>query len=104
MAICLLFLLQKKIKIKDICWDLIFLFLLLPYISAIGTSNNYWMQSGIASIFWLLIGLVFLIPTSIKIKKIEIIVIFVIISQVITCLHIKEKIEDPYRNNEPLRL
>ena len=104
MVICLLFLLQKKIKIKDICWDLVFLFLLLPYISAIGTNNNYWMQSGIASIFWLLIGLVFLIPISLKIKKIEIVFIFVIISQVITSLHIKEKNEDPYRNNEPLRL
>ena len=102
--IYLLSLFKNNIKFENINWSLIFLFILIPYIFALGTSNNYSVQSGIASIFLLLVSFVFLVPISLKIKKIEIIVIFVIISQVYSSLHIKEKIEDPYRYNEPLRL
>lgn len=102
--IYLLSLFKNNIKFEDINWSFIFLFILIPYIFALGTSNNYSVQSGIASIFLLLVSFVFLVPISLKIKKIEIIVIFVIISQVYSSLHIKEKIEDPYRYNEPLRL
>ena len=102
--IYLLSLLKNNLKFEDVNWSLIFLFLLIPYIFALGTSNNYWIQSGIASIFLLLVSFIFLVPLSLKIKKIEIIVIFVIISQVFSSLHIKEKIENPYRYNEPLRL
>ena len=102
--IFLVFLLKKKIFLNEINWSLAFVFLLLPYISALGTNNNYWMQSGIASVFWLIIGFIFIIPLSLKIKKIQLIFILVIISQVIATIHIKEKIEEPYRNNQPLRL
>ena len=102
--IFLIFLLKKKIFLNEINWSLAFVFLLLPYISALGTNNNYWMQSGIASVFWLIIGFIFIIPLCLKIKKIQLILILVIISQVVATIHIKEKIEEPYRNNQPLRL
>ena len=56
--ISIIFILKKQIKIYDIPWGLFFLFLILPYIFALGTNNNYWRQSGVVSFFWLISGFV----------------------------------------------
>lgn len=50
-------------------WALGLFFIVLPYCFAFGTSNNYWMQSQQAMIFWVLGGLVFLIPCIIQQTK-----------------------------------
>lgn len=96
--------LKNKINFKNIEWSLFFIFLIFPFIFSLGTNNNYWMQSGIASIFWLILAFILIIPLSFKIKKIQILPILIIFSQVIAIIHIKEKIEQPYRYNESLRM
>lgn len=95
---------KKKIKFFDFEWSLIFFYLFLPYVFALGTNNNYWRQSGIASIFWLISGFIFIIPICLKFKKIFFLTSVVLISQLILSIHIKERIEKPYRQNQPLRL
>jgi hypothetical protein len=102
--ISIIFILKKQIKIYDINWRLFFLFLLLPYISALGTGGNYWHQSGVASLFWLISGFVLIISWFGKLKLYQPIIFLVLLSQLITSIHIKELIEKPYRYNQPLRL
>jgi hypothetical protein len=99
-----IFIFKKKIKIYDIHWGLFFLFLVLPYISALGTNNNYWLNSGIASLFWLISGFVLIIPWFCKLKLYQPMIFLVLLSQLITSIHIKERIEKPYRYNQSLRL
>ena len=102
--ISIIFILKKQIKIYDIPWGLFFLFLILPYIFALGTNNNYWRQSGVVSFFWLISGFVLIIPWCIQQKLYQPIIFLVVLSQLITSIHIKERIEKPYRYNQPLRL
>ena len=94
----------NKIRISDINWRLFFLFLTLPYIFALGTNNNYWLQSGIAAFFWFVAAFVLIIPLSLNLKQFQLVVVLVLISQLITSIHLKERMEEPYRYNEPLRL
>jgi hypothetical protein len=99
-----IFIFKKKIKIYDIHWGLFFLFLVLPYISALGTNNNYWLNSGVASLIWLISGFVLIIPWFCKLKLYQPMIFLVLLSQLITSIHIKERIEKSYRYNQPLRL
>ena len=69
-----------------------------------GTGNNYWLQSGIASLFWLISGFVLIIPYFCKLKLYQPLILLVLLSQLITSIHIKETIEKPYRYNQPYRL
>jgi hypothetical protein len=102
--ISIIFILKNKMKIYDIHWFFFFLFLILPYIFVLGTGQNYWRQSGIASLFWLISGFILIIPWFCKLKLYQPIIFLVLLSQLITSLHIKERIEKPYRYNQPLRL
>jgi hypothetical protein len=102
--ISIIFIFKKKIKIYDIHWGLFFLFLVLPYISALGTNNNYWLNSGVASLFWLISGFVLIIPWFFKLKLYQPIFFLILLSQLIASIQIKERIEKPYRYNQPLRL
>lgn len=95
---------KGTLVLKDITWSYIFLLLIIPYIFALGTNNNYWLQSGIASIFWLFIGFILITSISLKLDKLQLIFMFIMISQLVTSIHIKERIENPYRYNESLRL
>jgi hypothetical protein len=79
-------------------------FLILPYIFALGTNNNYWGQSGVVSFFWLISGFVLIIPWCVQQKLYQPIIFLVLLSQLITSMHIKERVEKPYRYNQPLRL
>jgi hypothetical protein len=94
----------NKIRISDIHWHFFFLFFTLPYIFALGTANNYWLQSGIAAFFWFVAAFVLIIPLSLNLKQFQLVVVLVLISQLITSIHLKERMEEPYRYNEPLRL
>ena len=98
------FIIKKKIEINEIKWSIFILFLVLPYVFALGTNNNYWVHIGLASFFWLIASLTIIIPTFLKFHKKIFIIFFVLISQLITSVHIKERMEKPYRYNEPLRL
>ena len=93
-----------QITIYDVRFGLFLVFLILPYIFALGTNNNYWGKSGAASFFWLISGFVLIIPWFVKLKLYQPIIFLVLLSQLITSLHIKERIEKPYRYNQSLRL
>jgi hypothetical protein len=93
-----------QITIYDVRFGLFLVFLILPYIFALGTNNNYWGQSGAVSFFWLISGFVLIIPWFVKLKLYQPIIFLVLLSQLITSIHIKELIEKPYRYNQPLRL
>lgn len=95
---------NDKIRISDINWRLFFLFLTLPYIFALGTNNNYWIQSGIAAFFWFVAAFVLIIPLTLNLKQFQLALVLVLISQLLTSIHLKERMEEPYRYNEPLRL
>jgi hypothetical protein len=96
--------LNNIIKIHDVHLGLFLVFLILPYIFALGTGNNYWRQSGVVSLFWLISGFVLIIPLCVQQKLYQPIIFLVLLSQLITSIHIKERIEKPYRYNQPLRL
>jgi|688.fasta_scaffold82374_3 hypothetical protein len=100
----IILIIKNKIIIHDVRLGLFFLFLILPYVFALGTNNNYWSQSGIVSFFWLISGFVLIIPWFLKLKLYQPVIFLVLISQLITSINIKEAIEKPYRYNQPLRL
>ena len=61
-----IFFYKNKFEYLNTNWKIAFFFLIIPYVFALGTNNNYWIQGGIAGIFWLLSGLTFTMPLSIK--------------------------------------
>lgn len=69
-----------------------------------GTNGNYWRQSGVASLFWLISAFVLIIPWFCKLKLYQPIFFLILLSQLIASIHIKEKIQKPYRYNQPLTL
>jgi hypothetical protein len=99
----IILIIKNKIIIHDVRLGLFFLFLILPYVFSLGTGNNYWLQSGIVSFFWLISGFILIIPWFLKLKLYQPVIFLVLISQLITSIHIKEAIEKPYRYNQPLR-
>jgi hypothetical protein len=102
--IIIILIIKNKVKIHDVRIELFLVFLILPYIFALGTSGNYWGQSGVASLFWLISGFVLIIPWCVQLKLYQPIIFLVLLSQLITSIHIKERIEKSYRYNQPLRL
>jgi hypothetical protein len=102
--ITLILIIKNKINIYDVRLGLFLVFLILPYIFALGTNNNYWRQSGITSFFWLISGFILIIPWCVQSKLYQPIIFLVLLSQLITSIHIKERIEKPYRYNQSLRL
>jgi hypothetical protein len=100
----IILIINNIIKIHDVRFGLFLVFLILPYIFALGTNNNYWGQSGAASFFWLISGFVLIIPWFVQLKLYQPIIFLVLISQLITSVHINERIEKPYRYNQSLRL
>jgi hypothetical protein len=102
--VIIILMLNNIIKIHDVRFGLFLVFLILPYIFALGTSNNYWGKSGAVSLFWLISGFVLIIPWCVQLKLYQPIIFLVLLSQLITSIHIKERIEKSYRYNQPLRL
>jgi hypothetical protein len=100
----IILIINNEIKIHDIHLGLFLLFLILPYIQALGTNSNYWLQSGYVSLFWLISGFVLIIPWFCKLKLYQPLIFLVLVSQLITSIHIKERIEKPFRYNQSLRL
>jgi len=100
----IILIINNEIKIHHIRLGLFLVFLILPYIQALGTNSNYWEQSGYVSLFWLISGFVLIIPWFCKLKLYQPLIFLVLVSQLITSIHLKERIEKPYRYNQPLRL
>ena len=76
----------------------------LPYVSALGTTNNYWMQGSMDSLFWILAGLVLFMP-AISIRGNWLILLPAVMSgQLITVFLLQVAMEKPYYvQPEPFR-
>ena len=78
------------------------LFLIMPYIYAIGTNNNYWYMLPHAVLFWVLSGLVFLKPVLNRNNLIAIAFPGILFAQLLTFISIQAFVEKPYRQPQPL--
>ncbi len=84
-------------------WALALTFLILPYAFSFGTANNYWWLGGLAGIFWLLAGFVFLAPIKATRKFIDLLMPFGFAVQFLTVAMVLTSIEWPYYQTQPLR-
>lgn len=83
-------------------WPLLCVLLIMPWLFAFGTGGNYWFYYGLVSIFWILLGLFFIVPvngagTSYPLLS------YVIVVQAVVPLVVLVAIEDPYYQPSSLR-
>jgi hypothetical protein len=83
-------------------WALVLFFATLPHAFALGTTNNYWQQGQLAGIFWVLAGLVFLMPLVSTKNNWKILLPFAVSAQFITIFLLQLAMAFPYRQTEPL--
>lgn len=79
-------------------------FLLLPYVYAFGTNNNYWEMGHSASVFWLLSGVVVALPALTRLAPWHLILPAALAGQLVTALVLHPSLHQPYRQPQPLRL
>ncbi len=85
-------------------WGIALYFAVLPHISAFGTANNYWVQGSLVSLFWVLAGLVILMPALSSIRRTQQILLPAVVSgQLITVFLLQTAMEWPYRQPHPFR-
>jgi len=85
-------------------WALAVLFLLMPYIYAFGTNNNYWQVATSAGVFWLLAGVTLLGPLVCDRASWLLILPLAFATQAATVILLLTGFEQPYRQPQPLRL
>jgi hypothetical protein len=91
------------VQISRANWALALTFLTLPYVYAFGTGINYWVSGALASIFWVLAGLVLLNPIALNRKFPALMLPLGLAVQMITVGIVHSGIESPYRQPQPLR-
>lgn len=84
-------------------WPFVLVFSMLPYVYAIGTSNNYWVLSSQAGIFWVLVGLVFLRPLLQGRQIASSFLVLCLAVQLVVVAVVQAAVERPYRQPQPLR-
>lgn len=85
-------------------WAAAGLLMLMPYMYAFGTGNNYWHQASYSPIFWLLASLVLLLPLIRAQSSWVLALPLVLATQAVTATLLQTGLELPYRQPEPLRL
>ena len=85
-------------------WSTAALFVIMPYIYAFGTNNNYWQHGSSAIIFWLLSALTLLGPLSQKFRTLYFLLPAIIAVQAITATLLHTGLEKPHVQPNPLRL
>ncbi|MGY0218123.1 hypothetical protein ACWJJH_12200 [Endozoicomonadaceae bacterium StTr2] len=81
------------------------LFIILPYIFAYGTGNNYWIQGQMAALLWVLASIVCLslVPKNKYPTIASLLIPFTLISQFILASLIEREQRTPYRQKTPLQ-
>ncbi len=99
-----LFLTRARIflQLKRPCWAIVLFLLVLPYVYAFGTSNNYWFEEYCACIFWLLAGLIFISPVIVAREHKRILIPICLTVQLITITTLSVGMQNPYRGSLPL--
>jgi hypothetical protein len=90
-------------QIQRTQWALALTFLILPYVYAFGTANNYWVLGPAAGIFWILASLVLLSPIAPNRNFSVMLLSLGFAAQLITVTLVQSGIETPYRQPQPLR-
>lgn len=85
-------------------WSNSTLFLIMPHIYAFGTNSNYWQVGSSAAIFWLLAGLMLLVPLIRERTSLLLLLPFALATQAVTATLLQSGLEHPYRQTQPLRL
>lgn len=89
---------NDKIAAQDIK-KLQYLLLVLPYVYAAGSSNNYWQTAAGASVFWVLATILFLIGHRRRSEYMHVIAIFCVVS---VTFGIKHAMQAPYRQSQSI--
>lgn len=84
-------------------WTRAFIFLVLPFAYSFGTNHNYWLKAIGAGIFWILAGLVLVVPAMNHQRFKSVVLSLVLASQMMTAALVGYAIEHPYRQPQPLR-
>ncbi len=104
LASLLLFFLGQRTKQGLISNKLILLFLILPYLFAAGTSNNYWQTAAGASVFWVLATVLLLARTTPNLQipclpTLSLVVCFVV---GVSVLGVFDSMRAPYRQTDAI--
>ena len=84
-------------------WARAFVFLALSVAYLLGTTINYWIKSIGSGIFWVLAGLVIVVP-AMKHERFKYMVLSLVLAgQMMTVVLVDYAIEHPYRQPQPLR-
>ncbi len=95
---------QAGFKVPRTQWGILLYFALLPHVFAFGTNQNYWMQGSMESLFWILAGLVVLMPAISTRSNWRILLPSVMSGQLITVFLLQVAMEQPYwAQPEPFR-
>ncbi|MDO9214611.1 MAG: hypothetical protein Q8Q54_07875 [Methylococcales bacterium] len=95
---------QSYFKVSKIQWGMALYFAVLPHVLAFGSNNNYWLQGSLGSLFWVLAGLVILMPFVSSTGKPRILLPAVVSGQLITVFLLYGAMEHPYFGQpEPFR-
>ena len=84
-------------------WTRAFIFLALPVTFSFGTNHNYWLKAIGAVIFWVLAGLVLVVPAMNHQRFKSMVISLALAGQMMTVVVIDYAIEHPYRQPQPLR-
>lgn len=97
---CVLFvLLNKRDKFQYPTYKLIILFLVMPYIFAVGTGNNYWQTAAGAAVFWVISAILILSKASLSTRYILVVLVFVIN---VAASNIVDSLKTPYRQSQSI--
>jgi hypothetical protein len=91
-------------RLTVVHWMSALFFMVLPYIFAFGTNGNYWMHSQMAGIFWIIAGLVIIMPLLITKGSWKILLLFAVGGQLITIILLQISMDFPYRQTQALHL
>ena len=84
-------------------WARAFIFLALPAAYSFGANTNYWLKSIGAGIFWVLAGLVLVVPAMNHPRFKSVLLSLALASQMMTVLLVHYAMDHPYRQPQPLR-
>ncbi len=85
-------------------WAMAVLFVVIPYIYAFGTNRNYWQNAVWVGIFWLLSGMTLLGPVMRERLTLSFMLPLTLATQATTAVLLNRGLEQPQRQDQPLRL
>lgn len=96
--VCWIFFKRKNLSSKTSIKMIVFL-LILPYVYAVGSGNNYWETAAGAMLFWMLASLILLRITTPNLLQVT---VFAIIVATISVKVLLDALNSPYRQTEAI--